>query len=258
MTLVNPSIFFVLNEEGVVLWDYGKNKQFVIHLSYFLRLCELSQDPHARLDLEKEIDQDLAENHVVNSEGYLDITWGWDLLSKIFHIGTSDVQYDQVPTNKHDWAMTYSALTDQLEADPIPKLRHQLNEKEPTKIAQLAVPSNSGITALQQALIGRKTVRNFSDKLITKRQLEMVLYYTLGYIESRVVDVSEHAHPELRNRRTSPSGGGLNSTEGYVYVRNVEGLIPGIYYYDSANHKLIFSSEKLPPFGALGHRPAFF
>jgi len=38
--------------------------------------------------------------------------------------------------------------------------------------------------------------------------------------------------------KTSPSGGGLHPTEAYLLVRKVEGLRPGLYHYNPANHSL--------------------
>lgn len=55
----------------------------------------------------------------------------------------------------------------------------------------------------------------------------------------------------LRKRRSSPSGGGLNATEGYLYARNVIGLESGLYYYDPYRHELRLHTKSLPTLGAL-------
>lgn len=51
-------------------------------------------------------------------------------------------------------------------------------------------------------------------------------------------------------RRSSPSGGGLNACEGYVYVQHVTGPKAGVYAYSSDLHALSLISP-LPdePFG---------
>lgn len=56
---------------------------------------------------------------------------------------------------------------------------------------------------------------------------------------------------QFSERRSSPSAGGLNSTGGYVYVANVQGLEPGIYYYDPQHHQLHWRSQLATRLGDL-------
>lgn len=39
-------------------------------------------------------------------------------------------------------------------------------------------------------------------------------------------------------KKTSPSGGGLHPVEAYLVVQNVEGIAPGLYHYQAAEHAL--------------------
>ncbi|WP_394265024.1 putative peptide maturation dehydrogenase [Bergeyella zoohelcum] len=78
-------------------------------------------------------------------------------------------------------------------------------------------------------LLQRKTTRNFDKKLkLSFEKLSTILKYTFGVhgirslYESNIQSV----------KKTSPSGGGLHSTEVYILVMRVEGLECGLYHYN--------------------------
>jgi len=59
----------------------------------------------------------------------------------------------------------------------------------------------------------------FFKRSVSLHTLSNLLYLSLGYLKER-------------------EGGGLNSTEGYLYAYNIKGLGPGFYYYHPDKHAL--------------------
>lgn len=70
-------------------------------------------------------------------------------------------------------------------------------------------------------VLGRRSVRAFSDAPLTLDELSRLLWASAG--------VTRIAPNHLY--RAAPSAGGLYPIETYVAVRNVEGLTPGLYHY---------------------------
>jgi putative peptide maturation dehydrogenase len=89
---------------------------------------------------------------------------------------------------------------------------------------------------------GRRTTRAFvQDRPLPLADLSAVLAGVFG--PRGTEDVGEG----LRFlTKTSPSGGGLHPVEAYPFVAQVEGLVPGIYHYRAADHRL----ELLEPLAA--------
>jgi len=82
-------------------------------------------------------------------------------------------------------------------------------------------------------LLSRRTWRKFSAKPVGLPELAALLGLTWGIQGWAKV-------PRLGSAalKTSPSGGALHPIEAYVLARNVRGLRPGLYHYDSAAHRL--------------------
>jgi SagB-type dehydrogenase family enzyme len=87
---------------------------------------------------------------------------------------------------------------------------------------------------LTAVLEDRISTRTFDDAHpITVQQLAELLYRTARTRRTQPVDEGE----ELLSR-PYPSGGGVYELELYPVVRNVAGLAPGMYHYDSFDHVL--------------------
>jgi SagB-type dehydrogenase family enzyme len=85
--------------------------------------------------------------------------------------------------------------------------------------------------SLTDAIAMRRSVRKFSDKKFTLKELSFLLWATQG--------VREAKHPAAV-LRTVPSAGARHSFETYLFIRRVEGLEEGIYRYLPLNHQLVF------------------
>ena len=70
-----------------------------------------------------------------------------------------------------------------------------------------------------------------------------MLYVTFGFIQKWNDVLDSELQVTGLFRRTSPSGGSLHPTDGYLLVKNVTGLKSGIYFYDSQNHHLIYQNS---------------
>jgi SagB-type dehydrogenase family enzyme len=90
----------------------------------------------------------------------------------------------------------------------------------------LPEPVYDSDTSLEEALLGRRSVRSFSEEPITLQQLSQLLWAGQG-----ITDPS--------GKRTAPSAGALYPLKLYVVVGNVEGLAVGVYKYEPETHTLI-------------------
>ncbi|KGM51258.1 dehydrogenase [Lysobacter concretionis Ko07 = DSM 16239] len=87
-------------------------------------------------------------------------------------------------------------------------------------------------------LARRATCRNFDDRPLSRELFAQMLQRVFSaQAQVRVSDDTVFL------KKTSPSGGGLHSTEAYLVVQNVEGFAPGLYHYHPVDHAL----EPLPP-----------
>jgi SagB-type dehydrogenase family enzyme len=79
---------------------------------------------------------------------------------------------------------------------------------------------------LVQALQERRTVRGFNQQGLTRAQVAQLLWAAQGITS-----------PE--GKRTAPSAGALYPLEVRLVAGDVEGLTPGSYRYDPAQHRLV-------------------
>lgn len=75
----------------------------------------------------------------------------------------------------------------------------------------------------------RATIRNFSDKPITLKELSFMLWCTQGV---------KMMNPNGTTIRNVPSAGARHALETYLYLGNVEGVEPGIYRFLALGHAL--------------------
>lgn len=85
--------------------------------------------------------------------------------------------------------------------------------------------TDSGLS-VENAIVKRRSERNFSRKPMSLAELSHILYYSSG-----ITDKS-------RGFRASPSAGATYPLEVYPVINNVDGLAPGIYRYLVESHEL--------------------
>jgi SagB-type dehydrogenase family enzyme len=87
-------------------------------------------------------------------------------------------------------------------------------------------PAYDSDTSVEQALLQRRSVRDFAEGSLTLAQVGQLLWAAQG-----ITDPS--------GKRTAPSAGELYPLEVYVLVGNVAGLDPGVYHYRPDGHSLV-------------------
>ncbi|MFU2327021.1 SagB family peptide dehydrogenase [Pseudomonas sp. NFX98] len=230
---INPYLFILPRTPGQIVWNYKDHVQYELDLEYSHRLAQLISNPDS-FDSRNTIDTHLLKAEILTAKKIDSPTWGWDDLSKIFHIGTQNIPNEHVPQNTHEWTRQYLQHCNEVLAKQAPDCRRSGNA--PTELIELPAPC--ALThSLNDALVQRKTCRSFTGTCILLSDVSSLLYLSLGYLNERHSDHGG-SPPNLSARRSSPSGGGLNACEGFVLVQNVAGLEPGIYAYHSAEHAL--------------------
>jgi putative peptide maturation dehydrogenase len=110
----------------------------------------------------------------------------------------------------------------------------------PLAVHELPLVERKG--ELYDVLLRRRTTRSFDCSVpLAQWQLAVALRYVFGY----------HGYVPLLGqvttlKRTSPSAGGFHAVEAYPLIVAVDGLDPGLYHYNAAEHAL----ELLAPLGA--------
>lgn len=95
-------------------------------------------------------------------------------------------------------------------------------------------PRTDGKISVEKAMNDRRSHRDFADQAITLQDVSQVLWAAYGLTKP-----IEGGPAFLRGGlRTAPSAGALYPLDVYLVAGNVQGLPPGIYFYDSGNHRL--------------------
>lgn len=233
---IAPYIFILPRTPATVVWDYKNHKQFELNLAYSIRLTELINNPY-NFDNSNPIDAQLFAAGILTNLSPDRLIWGWDELSKIFHFGTKNIPCSLVPENAAEWASIYLEHCTKTLATPPPLARTSIKHVD-TPLIRLPTPLKLPEHSLQHVLFTRKTCRTFTGEPVPLQAISTILYLCLGYLKERINTIDESVAQGLEARRSSPSGGGLNACEGFLCAQNIEGLQPGIYAYNAAEHTL--------------------
>jgi SagB-type dehydrogenase family enzyme len=232
---INPCLFILARPPHQVVWNYENHTQFELELDHSIRLAQLIDDP-SRFDTGNSIDIDFVNADILITQPKTSIEWKWDELSKLFHIGTKNIPCATAPQDVHEWATLYLQHCNEVLTSPAPTARTKPCPDGRITLAPCPLVDLQHVS-LVQTLLNRSTSRSFSEHAISIEQVSTLLYLALGYLNER--SCAHASHPDALNaRRSSPSGGGLNACEGYLYARNITGLEPGVYTYHPDEHAL--------------------
>jgi SagB-type dehydrogenase family enzyme len=242
---VNPYIFLKFHEDKLIVWNYGAHEQFELTLPYLQRLYELGtgSSPEIEVPEAAQIDGELADADLV-APAYPTSHWGWDSLSHIFHFGTNSRLPGSGALPREDSSAAYvedcEAIGD--DAPPvIPPLTGELIALPPPDVQALKQLS------LWDALKARRTTREFTGAPIDLAVVGNILYTTFGAVHGPDRDdVDVYGIRSYGYRRTSPSGGGLQTAEPYLINFTISGLPTGIYHYHSLDHTLTRIEGEFP------------
>jgi SagB-type dehydrogenase family enzyme len=232
---VNPNIFVLFNPEGFILWNYETHEQFVVKENYISRIQQHQLGTAKESPAFEELDQTLEATGVIQRKPYDKDDWEWDILSKIFHIGTQNVPNIECSKVASEWLEARIAHN----KEAIEKFSGLYVQKEGPRITLPPVDFQSleEITLLK-TLKERKTCREFFPEALDIKELSTLLFTAFGRFHGESEELKELNLEDFCLRKTSPSGGGIHPTEAYLVAFNVTGLKPGIYHYTVFDHTL--------------------
>jgi SagB-type dehydrogenase family enzyme len=148
----------------------------------------------------------------------------WNPAAGFFHFSTKDVQFAEDPIT------AFRELLRQAKKQPMPQVGKSYPGAQRLKLVGKEAEGN-----FPKILQERRTWRRFATKNVSAEDLGKLLHLTFGVQSwAKIPGVGRMA------MKTSPSGGGLHPIEAYVLARKVEGVPPGIYYYDATKHQLVW------------------
>jgi SagB-type dehydrogenase family enzyme len=112
-----------------------------------------------------------------------------------------------------------------------PGIRPLLERRD--KAMKLMPAVLDGTMSLEKAIKQRRTVRSFSENMITMQQFSQILWSAQGITEDKGF------------KRAAPSGGALYPSDIYAVVGKscVEGLDEGVYHYRPEDHSITRTGE---------------
>lgn len=94
-------------------------------------------------------------------------------------------------------------------------------------IIQLPAPSFKSNTSVEEALLKRRSVRNYSNRQLSLSEISQILWAAQGITDKE------------NGLRTAPSAGALYPLEVYLIAANIKDFDAGIYKYNPQNHTLM-------------------
>ncbi|HEU5134935.1 MAG TPA: SagB/ThcOx family dehydrogenase [Steroidobacteraceae bacterium] len=164
-------------------------------------------------------------------DGEYERAWEWGVPAGLYHFG---VKYQRYATEKE----TRTLLRHRIKTRPAPSLT--TGNAHGDEVVQLPRPRATGVLG---TMFARRTERWFGRRPIGAAQLCRCLYGGLG-----ITGFVEDAELGPLPLKMAPSGGARNPYEGYVYVRNVSDVPPGVYHYSGVENSLgLVARPPLPP-----------
>ena len=107
----------------------------------------------------------------------------------------------------------------------------KLSEFEPPAVENnvritLPEPRYDSDVSLEEALLERRSVRDYADEALTLQEVSQLLWAAQG--------ITDHS-----GKRTAPSAGALYPLEVYIVVGDVEDVAKSVYRYKPQQHELI-------------------
>lgn len=125
----------------------------------------------------------------------------------------------------------YANVSQQMQGIPKPEILKSM-QGEVIKLPNpqtIKVENNDFRSILEK----RKSIREYSEVAISKDELSYLLWLTQG-----VKEVKESPKNAV-TLRTVPSAGARHPFETYLYINKVEGIKPGLYFYNAAKHNIV-------------------
>lgn len=228
----NPNIFFHLSDQGIVAIDALSKEEFDLTEAYFSRLKFWNGQ---RSDKLNDIDHDLIEGDLILESPMDQSDWGGDKLSEFCHIASRNPENLIPSMSEEDSARQFVEMS---RDKPTSLIRHEPNVINWVK---LPAPDLGKIKedSLYSSLKNRKTTRDFDGTTINLQSLSDLLFISFGYIHGKEwAELAEDNLNSVAERKSSPSGSGVQACDAYLAISNVEGIDAGFYFYDADDHRL--------------------
>jgi SagB-type dehydrogenase family enzyme len=107
-----------------------------------------------------------------------------------------------------------------------PKKNEREHNVATSKKIKLPEPKLNSNTSVEQALLKRRSIREFKEGSLTLDEVSQILWAAQGITNAR-------------DLKTTPSAGALYPLEVYAVIGNVRGVETGVYKYKPHQHELI-------------------
>jgi SagB-type dehydrogenase family enzyme len=107
-----------------------------------------------------------------------------------------------------------------------PKSEFKQSQIENKAIIKLPKPKQDSDISIEEALIKRRSTRDYKPDPLTIQEISQLLWATQGITDKK-------------GFRTAPSAGALYPLEVYVVVGDVKNLMDGVYKYNPTQHELL-------------------
>jgi len=115
------------------------------------------------------------------------------------------------------------------------EIAHVLSETANSQLTYyLSPPETGGGISVEEALMNRRSQRNFQSKELSEEHLSQILWAAYG-----ITEPMPDNPPPGGGLRTSPSAGALYPLEIYVAAGNVAGIESGVYKYIPGEHMIV-------------------
>lgn len=222
----NKNLFFLVRDGKLIVWDVENHTQYDIEQPFLERLINLSDASKTRKP--SVIDSELLEAGLLK-ESRKEIPphkqWGWDDLSWIFHKGTKDptILLDE----RKDFIENYIDYCEGLDLEKIVSTQPE-DFGDCIKLSTMHESDFNG-KGFFETLKNRRTTRSFSGETVDFKRFSTLLISCFSFKNDPWMEVDNIKI--VGQSRLSPSAGGLHPCDGYVFINNVENMMPGIYKY---------------------------
>lgn len=103
--------------------------------------------------------------------------------------------------------------------------KKNISERKVIRLVPLPQPEVKSSTSIEEALAGRRSRRDYSEKALQLKEVSQLLWAAQGITGEN-------------GKRTAPSAGGIYPIEVYLVSNRVDSLTEGVYHYDPLGHQL--------------------
>lgn len=233
----NPNVIFYFSDDGIVAVNTLTKDEFDLNDAYFSRLKFWDGQ---RCDKLNDIDNDLVQGDLVLETPLDQEDWGGDKLSEICHTSMRTPAIMIPSLSEDDSAQQFVEMSREKPS--------QLSRFEPSVLSWMDLPtpdlSKIKSDTLFSSLKTRKTSRDFDGSSVSLQNLSDLLFMSFGYIHGKDwEEVSQDQLNTVAERKSSPSGSGVQACDAYLAIVNVDGVASGYYAYDAHTHRLGLLTE---------------